>query len=104
MPARLITTRCRRSMPRGLSPVQRYNGSGCDPKRPSSCDATQGGKGDDLEVTREEVLVILHGGDFAPLIGVLEDIEVEFKRQYCSGSASAGLWICAQGRLFLTAG
>lgn len=32
-------------------------------------------------VNREEVLVILDGGDFAPLIGVREDLEVEFKRQ-----------------------
>jgi Putative DNA-binding domain len=30
---------------------------------------------------REQVLLILDGGDFAPLLGVREDLEVEFKRQ-----------------------
>ena len=32
-------------------------------------------------MNRVEALVILNGGDFVPLIGVREDLEVEFKRQ-----------------------
>lgn len=37
--------------------------------------------GDDPDVDRHQVLVILDAGDFEPLVGVREDLEIEFKGQ-----------------------